>query len=188
MNAPVRPPLTLTDAQFEDMARRGAFVKVGRVELRGGMLTPMSPTHYNHANIMFLLTQAVVRAIAKSGGSLRVLNEVSVAFGSGFQPTADIVVWDPALAPVDLDGPIPSVAVKLVIEVADASLGDDLGDKLADYARAGLSEYWVADVRGRLVFRHETPTGSGYKVRAPLRFGEATPALTLPLTLDTSAL
>lgn len=186
MNAPVRPPLILTDAQYEDMARRGAFVKVGRVELRGGVLTPMSPTHYNHANIMFTLTQAIVRALGNTG--LRVLNEVTVAFGGGFQPTADIVVWDPALAPADLDGPIPGAAVKLVIEVADASLGDDLGDKLADYANAGLAEYWVADVRGRLILRHEQPVAGAYKVRAPLLFGQPAPALTLPLSLDTTGL
>ena len=43
MNAPVRPNLILTDAQCENMARCGAFAKVGRVELRGEMLTPRRP-------------------------------------------------------------------------------------------------------------------------------------------------
>ena len=186
MNAAVRPPLILTDAQFEDMTRRGAFVKVGRVELRGGVITPMSPTHYNHANVMFLLTQSILAALGNSG--LRVLNEVTVAFGGGFQPTADIVIWDPALTPADLDGPIPGAAVKLVIEIADASLGDDLGEKLAHYANAGLSEYWVVDVRGRMLFRHEQPVEGAYKVRSPVQFGQAAPALTLPLTVDTAAL
>lgn len=188
MNAPVRPPLILTDAQYEDMARRGAFAKVGRVELRGGVLTAMSPVHLSHSNAFAALHIALRDALAAAGLKLRVNPEISVAFGGGFQPTADLVVWDPGLAPADLDGPIPGAAVKLVIEIADASLGDDLGDKLADYANAGLAEYWVVDVRGRLILRHEQPAGGAYKVRAPLRFGEPAPALTLPLQLDTAAL
>ncbi len=188
MNAPVRPPLILTDAQFEDMTRRGAFVKVGRVELRGGVLTPMSPVHLSHSNSQLALIMAVQSALKSSGLAFRMNPEISIAFGGGFQPTADIVVWDPALAPADVDGPIPGGAVKLVIEVADASLGDDLGDKLADYANAGLPEYWVADVRGRLILRHEQPVAGAYKVRAPLLFGQPAPALTLPMTLDTTGL
>ena len=188
MNAPIRPPLILTDAQFEDMARKGAFSGVGRVELRGGMLTPMSPVHLSHSNVQLALILAVGKAIEQAGLKLRLNPEISVAFGRGFQPTADIVVWDPALAGGDFDGPIPGGAVKLVIEVADASLGDDLGAKLGDYAEAGLTEYWVADVRGRLILRHQRPAGREYKVRSPLRFGEAAPALTLPLSLDTTTL
>ena len=188
MNAPVRTPLILTDAQFEDMTRRGAFTKVGRVELRGGVITPMSPVHLSHSNIQLALIFAVQAAIAASGLKLRMNQEISIAFGAGFQPTADIVVWDPALAPADLDGPIPGVAVRLVVEVADASLGDDMGQKLADYADAGLAEYWVADVRGRVLFRHEQPVTGGYKVRSPVLFGQPAPALTLSLTVDTAAL
>jgi Uma2 family endonuclease len=75
-----------------------------------------------------------------------------------------------------------------VIEVADASLGDDLGEKLGDYAAAGLPEYWVVDIRGRLILRHERPSGREYKVRAPVHFGEPAAALTLALTVETAAL
>jgi Uma2 family endonuclease len=188
MNAPARPPLILTDAQYEDMARRGAFAKVGRVELRGGVLTPMSPVHLSHSNAVLALILALNDAIGRAGAKVRLNPEISVAFGGGFQPTADIVVWDPAAAPPDLDGPIPGRAAKLVIEVADASLGDDLGEKLGDYAAAGLPEYWVVDIRGRLILRHERPSGREYKVRAPVHFGEPAAALTLALTVETAAL
>jgi Uma2 family endonuclease len=189
MNAPVRPPVrqpvVLTDAQFEDMTRKGAFVNVGRVELRGGIVTEMSPVHYSHSAIVFGLTQITVTALS---GGLRVLNEISVKFGPGFQPTADIVIFDHQALSPDFDGPLPAAAVKLVIEVADASLSDDLGQKLVDYAQAGLAEYWVADVRARVIHQCAEPTVDGYRRRHVIRFGEPAAALTLPLTLDTKAL
>ncbi len=187
MTAPIRNPIKLTDAQYEDMARRGAFVSVGRVELRGGIVVAMSPEHYSHATIMFALTQALVHALP-GASNLRALNEISLRFGGHFQPTADIVVFDPALVAPDLDGPLPGGAVKLVIEVADASLSDDLGQKLIDYAQSGLAEYWVADVRARVIHQAAEPTPDGYRRRNVVRFGEPAPALTLPLALDTSAL
>ncbi len=188
MNAPVRTPVKLTDAQYEDMARRGAFVSVGRVELRGGIVVSMSPVHLTHSSCMMALLRALDRALLASGLALEVNPEVSIQFGAGFQPTADIVVWDKASQFNGPDGPLPGGAVKLVIEVADASLSDDLGQKQIDYAQAGLTEYWVADVRARVIHQAAEPTPEGYRRRNVVRFGEPSPALTLPLALDTSAL
>jgi Uma2 family endonuclease len=187
MNAANRSPLILTDAQFEEMTRRGAFVNVGRVELRRGMISVMSPVHLSHSTVARNLLFAFSKALTISALAYEVHPEVSVRFGSGFQPTADLVVWDPSAATL-IDGPIPAPAVRLVVEVADASLGDDIGDKLLDYANAGLAEYWVADVKGRILLLHQTPTPHGYRTRVPVRFGEAAAALTIPLTVDTSSL
>lgn len=176
-------PLILTDDQFEDMARRGAFVKVGRVELRRGMLAAMSPVYMPHAGAVSELTQALLRAVGAAGLNLKVWNELSIRFGGGFQPTADIVVFDPA-AVQDESGPLPGAAARLVVEVADASLADDLGPKLEDYAAAGLAEYWVADVQGGVLLRHAEPQAvGGYRVRAPAAMSGEVGALTLPVTL-----
>lgn len=180
------PPFVLTDDQFEDMTRKGAFTTVGRVELRGGIITPMSPVHLNHSTAAFALATAFLRAIESSGLNLRVNPEITVRFGAGFQPTADIVLWSPD-GPM-IDGPLPKDAVRLVVEVADASLADDLGAKAADYARAGLAEYWVADVKSRTLYLHEGPTEAGYRSRTPVAFGGEVTALTLPLTVSTGSL
>ncbi len=188
MNAPSRPPLILTDDQFEDMGRRGAFEKVGRVELRGGMIAPMNPVYYPHANVVFELGIALREAVRKAGLALQVHVEISARFGGGFLPTVDVVVWDQASAPADLDGPVPGAAVRLAVEVADSSLGDDLGAKLIDYAQTGLAEYWVADVKSRTIFQHRDPGATGYGTRVAIRFGDVAAALTLPLAVDTSKL
>jgi Uma2 family endonuclease len=50
--------------------------------------------------------------------------------------------------------------VALVVEVADSSLSFDLTVKARLYARAGISEYWVADVNTKRIYVHRNP-GSG---------------------------
>ena len=185
MNASLRTPLVLTDAQYEAMARRGAFVGLGRVELRGGVVVAMSPVHLKHSSGVTALLVAAHQAL--SATALKANVEVTIRFGGGFSPTADIVVWDPASVPA-FDGPIPAEAVKLVIEVADASLPDDLGQKLLDYAQAGLPEYWVADVTARVLHICTGPNPQGYERRRVVRFGEAADAETFPLTIDTTQL
>lgn len=178
-----RPQLLLTDAQFEDMARRGAFVKVGRVELRRGVITPMSPVFLGHANLHARLVEALGRAIAEAQLSLRLNFELSIRFGGGFQPTADIVLWDPGMV-AEESGPLPGAAARLVVEVADASLGDDLGEKQLDYARAGLPEYWVADVKDSVILRHAEPAEEGYRTRSSAPLAGRVEALTLALAAD----
>jgi Uma2 family endonuclease len=187
MNAPVRLKV-FSNAEFERMARCGGFGDA-RVELRRGMIAEMSPQFVPHANVKMELTFALAAALKAAGLAWKVTNEVSVAFFDGFEPMPDIVVWNPSEAPANLDGPIPATAVKLIIEVSDTTLADDLGDKLEDYAKGGLAEYWVADVQGRLVLRHAGPGPSAYARREPAHFGEAIGLLETPsLVADTTAL
>jgi Uma2 family endonuclease len=188
MNAPHRAPATFTNAEFERLVRSGGLGDT-RVELRRGMIVKMSPQYYPHADVKLRLTLALIAALKSAGLDWQVHNEVSVAFGNGFEPMPDIVVWDRARVPADLSGPIPASAVKLIVEVSDTTLGDDLGEKLEDYAHAGLAEYWVADVQGRLVLKSCEPQAQGYGQRHSGRFGETIASLVYPaLQLDTSAL
>jgi Uma2 family endonuclease len=186
MNAPIRQPAILTDDQYEDMARKGAFTKVGRVELRGGVIVAMSPVHLKHSSALFALAKAIEAALIKAGLPLEVAPEVTVKFGQGFSPTADVAVFDPVATPANFDGPLPASAVKLVVEIADSSLADDLGDKAREYAAARLPEYWVADVKSRTLFLHAQPSEAGYGVRRTAAFGDRVEALTLPITTDTA--
>jgi Uma2 family endonuclease len=140
MTAPIRHPVILTDAQFVDMTRKGAFVRVGRVELRGGVVVAMSPVHINQAMVLAAFFRAFDRALAADCSPFSILSQISIRFGGGSQPTADLVVFDPCVIPANYDDPLPAGAVKLVLEVADTSLADDLGQKQIDYAVAGLSE------------------------------------------------
>lgn len=156
MNALVK---AFTSAEFHRMAAKGAFGDM-RVELRRGKIIKMSPQHIPHARVKSDIQHRLERGVSAAGLGWEVLTETTVSFGGGFEPMPDIVVFDPTLAPAS--GPIPGAAVKLIVEVADATLADDLGEKREDYARAGLAEYWVADVAKKRVHRHADPQGDRY--------------------------
>jgi Uma2 family endonuclease len=47
--------------------------------------------------------------------------------------------------------------VFLILEVSDTSLRYDHGVKLPLYARAGIPEAWIVDLKGRRLERHTDP-------------------------------
>jgi Uma2 family endonuclease len=60
----------------------------------------------------------------------------------------------------------------LAIEVADASLRQDLTTKRDLYARASVGEYWVLDLQSRRLIVHRKPEQGEYKETAILNEGE----------------
>jgi Uma2 family endonuclease len=178
MNALTPAPRQFTRAEFERIARSGGFGDL-RVELRRGWIVEMSPQYTPHMRLKMKLLAHLAEAIRPMRPPLEVGSEGSVAFGRTFEPMPDILVFDPAHVPPGFTGPIPGTAVKLIIEVASTTLADDLGDKLQEYAAAGLAEYWVADVAGRVVFRHDGPSANGYARRLVTPLAEQLESLTI---------
>jgi Uma2 family endonuclease len=172
MNISHRQPAGFTNAEFERLVRSGGF-GAARVELRRGLIAKMNPQHVKHARAKRLVANAIDAALRAAASNWIVDQETSVDFSEGFSPLPDIVVWDPSSVPPDFDGPIPAAAVRLIVEVADTTLADDLGEKLDDYAAAGLVEYWVVDVRGRQVLLHAMPANGRFADRVAIPFGTA---------------
>ncbi|MGH6978632.1 MAG: Uma2 family endonuclease [Brevundimonas sp.] len=160
MNALANPFQPFTSAEFHKMVRRGAFNDM-RVELRRGMIVKMSPKHLPHVQVQADLVMAFGLAIKAARLDWKVGVDATVSFGSGFDPDGDIVLYDLTLV-ADKTGPITPSGVKLVVEVADTSLDDDMGEKRDDYARFGLAEYWVADVNAKLVHMHAEPRNGAF--------------------------
>ena len=188
MNAPHGAPNTFTTAEFNRLVRSGGFGSA-RVELRRGLILKMNPQHLPHARVKDQLADAIKAGLKKAGLTWLAYQEVSVDFAEAFEPLPGIVVWDPSVVTDNIDGPVPAKAVRLIVEVSDSSLGDDLGEKLEDYASAGVAEYWVADVKGRVIFQHTGPSTSGYAKRNALPFGTTFKSQVHPtLQVDTSTL
>jgi Uma2 family endonuclease len=53
--------------------------------------------------------------------------------------------------------------LQLVIEVSDSTLVYDLTVKSGLYARAGIPEYWVLDLKSRRMMVHRTPQAGHYQ-------------------------
>lgn len=188
MNISHRRPSTFTSAEFERLVRSGGFGDA-RVELRRGLIVKMNAQRLAHARAKNLLAKAIDAAVAAAFPTWSVYQEVSVSFDGDFSPVPDIVVWDQAAGPTDPDRPIPFAAVRLLVEVSDSTLSDDVGEKLEDYAGAGVAEYWVVDVKGRQILQHVRPTGGTYAERIPFAFGATIVSRAYPsLRVETATL
>ncbi len=74
-------------------------------------------------------------------------------------PDAAVIVRPVTEFPVTPPGPGD---IRLVAEVSDSTLRDDLTVKAGLYARAGFPEYWVLDVTGRRIVVHRAPVNGVY--------------------------
>ena len=59
--------------------------------------------------------------------------------------------------------------VLLLIEISDTTLRYDRSIKRALYARAGVSRYWIVDLRDRSVVVFSEPSSDGYRHEQRLR-------------------
>ncbi|TPG12719.1 Uma2 family endonuclease [Sphingomonas oligophenolica] len=77
----------------------------------------------------------------------------------------------------------------LVIEVADATLRNDLNRKRRIYAREGVPEYWVVDGRNALIHKTWSPDCETYAERREVSFGDRITAMAVDgLTIETDRL
>lgn len=173
----------LTVDEFLILDEAGAFENVGRVELIEGEIFVMAPLHRQHARTLMQLSVAVSAAVDRIQG-VEALTPVSAHLDEHSLPEADIVIAD-----VVDEKLVTAPYVRLLIEVADTSLGHDLGRKLKLYARSSVPEYWVADVNGRQIFRFHAPEADGFAEQAIFAFGECIASATIEgLVVDTRRL
>ena len=164
----------LTMGDFLLLDESGAFGDK-RAELFGGEIFYMSPKHRPHARTVTDLSFAILNALKEIGSDLSVLIDVSLHISDYDVPEPDIVITnDP-----DGEGVVPLEAAKLVVEVSDATLRVDLGAKAALYGAAGIAEYWVVDVKARLITQMSDPQPKGYATQTEVRFGQKIRSMTI---------
>ena len=148
---------------YHRMAEAGILGEDDRVELIDGELIDMAPIGQGHVGVVNALTHALFmafagRAIVSVQNPLRLdlLNE----------PQPDVAILRPR-EDFYQRGALPGPSdVLLVVEVADNSLRYDRTVKLPLYARAGIGEVWIVDLRRRVVETHREPGPDGYAVMA----------------------
>jgi Uma2 family endonuclease len=116
-----------------------------RTELIDGIITDMEPIGPWHANTGDILSR-IFHEHAR--GRFRVRVQYPIDLGQMSQPQPDLVLYQPGLWREQHPGP---AGISLVIEIAQSSLTFDLGEKLALYKNAGIREYWVIDLNGKVV-------------------------------------
>jgi Uma2 family endonuclease len=160
--------LKITREMYHRMAEQG-FFEGKRVELIEGEVfekSPVSPRHFATGDRI----QRLFNRLFGEGFWVRFQGPLAVGES---EPEPDIAIV-PGI-PEQYQDRHPDTAV-LVVEIADTYLLYDRTYKLSLYARAGIPEYWIVNLKERVleVYRESIPLGDmpfgyGYKVREILR-------------------
>jgi Uma2 family endonuclease len=168
--------------EYHAMAEAGILAEDDHVELVSGEIVQMSPIGPRHAACVDRLDDLLRESAPRGTAIIRVRSPIAV--GEHHEPEPDISVL--RFRPDYYAGGLPVPAdVLLVIEVADTSPEHDRDVKLAVYARAGIPESWLADLRGGALERHTEPSADGYRLVTRAGRGQVLGSTVLPsLALD----
>lgn len=101
----------------------------------------------------------------------------------GTEPEPDVLVVPGQWQDYEDHHPTPP-EVCLLVEVSDATLRKDRGEKVHTYARAGIADYWIVNLVNRQleVYRDPAPMngGYGYKTVQTLFDGDSIAPLSAP--------
>ncbi len=162
--------------EYHWMARVGILGEDDRVELIDGEIVEMVPIGPTHVGSVIRFTGRLVR---QYGDLAEVSVQNPVRLGEYSEPEPDLVLLRPRADSYRLALPTPA-DVLLVVEVADTSLAVDRRVKLPLYARAGILETWLVDLRHHRLHVHREPRADGYRVTRTLRRGERIAPLAFP--------
>jgi Uma2 family endonuclease len=179
MNAPAHISNRLHKAKlsvddFLLLYEHGAFDAYAKVELIEGEIYCMNAAYVRHGYAQMELGAELRFSLKNLGSDLRVFSAIGIRM-PGSMPEPDIVV----AMPVEGKVVMPLSLVALAVEISDSTLKFDLGRKLKLYAREGIAEYWVADVKGRKVHQFWGPDDGNYSGRREAAFGDRIEAATI---------
>jgi Uma2 family endonuclease len=150
------PRRRFTVAELEQMTVAGILDEDERIELIGGEIVPMSPKGNQHEIVKTALNLYWSRALPTD---LLFTTETTLRMSPDTYLEPDFVFYPKDTGIKGLN----AQTARLVVEVADTSLGYDLGIKARLYATFGIRELWVIDA-GKLQTRiHRDPAQDRYR-------------------------
>jgi len=151
-------PGRLSTAQYLRMIETGVLGPQDKVELIEGMIVQMSPQGSRHNHFLMELNRLFVplwdRAV------IAVQATIVIAESAVFDP--DLTLLRPDANSFKTRHPRAD-DILLVVEASESSLPRDQKVKLPVYARAGIPEYWIADVEREVLIVHRNPQGETYQ-------------------------
>jgi len=150
------PRRRFTVDELEQMTAAGIVDEDERIELIGGEIVPMSPKGNQHEIVKIALNLHWVRSLPDD---LMVATETTFRLSPDTYLEPDFVFYPKAAGIRGLN----AETARLVVEIADSSLGYDLGRKASLYAAFGIRELWVIDAVKLETRIHRLPAASGYR-------------------------
>jgi Uma2 family endonuclease len=168
--------------EYDRLIEECVFQPGERLELLAGQLVVREPQGTPHATGIRLVTRALREVFADDTWIVDM--QLPVALDEESEPEPDVTVT--AGDPRDYLPSHPARPV-LVVEVAEASLPLDREEKGSLYGRARVPEYWILNLRDRVleVYREPHPDASAphgwtYRSRQNLATGEHVSPLAAP--------
>lgn len=139
-------PRRWTRADYYRAADLGLFREGERLELiKGELIQKVSPQRTVHS---VGVSKTVLALQAAFGAGFYVRSQLPMVIAEDTEPEPDVLVVPGT--PDDYLDEHPTIPdALLVVEVSDTTLGYDRGRKSVVYAEAGVSDYWILDLRGR---------------------------------------
>lgn len=165
-----------TVADYHRMLDAGILNEDDRVELINGQIFEMSPQRPPH-------TTATKRAydylkpLLLNKADVRSQSPVTLSLYSEPEPDIAVVAIDEF--EYSERHPNPD-EIFLIIELADSTIVRDLGEKESTYAQANIQDYWVVDVRKRIVHILRRPIGGTYQQKRLLDESNSCSLLAFP--------
>jgi Uma2 family endonuclease len=170
--------LRLSLADYNRMVADGAFDSLGkrRIELIYGELREVTPPGPTHADCVDRIARRSFSNTDAEQVRVRVQNPLEIpAFDSAPEPD---IVW---LKAKDYRKRHPQARdVLLLIEVADSSLHEDLGEMATLYAQAGIKDYWVVNIPDLCIEVLRQPKRGCYNERRAYQVGQTVSPLAFP--------
>ena len=143
--------------EYHKLADAGILEEDDHVELLDGEIILMSPVGYRHANAVRRLIKIFIRA---SRDRYEVQAQDPVVVSEYSEPQPDVLLL---ANEVDQYQGLPEARhTYLVIEVADSTLRYDRGRKLKAYARAGIVEVWIVNLKENTIEVYREPSDETY--------------------------
>ena len=167
----------ITSDEWERMARAGVFEGNRRLELLDGEAVEKVAVGFDHSWVVsffaFLFSSLAhqQRAWVMTQSPARI-----VEFWTP-EPDVMLVCWQ---WQVTAAGHPTPTDILLLVEVADSSYEIDRDVKLPQYARAGVTEVWIANIPARRLEIYREPQGDTYQSLQMAGAGAAVAPLAFP--------
>lgn len=174
--------LLFTVEEYYRMAEVGIIKADARVELIGGVIVTMSPVNERHISVLQRIQKELTRGIPDSRGLVFI--QTSLWLSSTDDPVPDAYIAKPSKDEY-AGGRPTSKDILLVIEVSDTTLRTDRDIKGPLYARSGIPEYWIFDVKNEVVEVRSAPAKGVYtRVKKVTKPAGLTPSKVRSFSLD----
>ncbi len=139
-----------TKKEYHYLAELGMF-EGKRTEFLEGEIIEMPPMKSPHATGLSL-TDSAMREVF--GREFTIRNQSPLDFGENFEAVPDITIVQGEAR--DFKDAHPQTA-DLVIEISDTTLSYDRNRKASLYARFGIEDYWILNLKKRTLEIYRTP-------------------------------